>query len=138
MEFFGRRCGTQPVVQAHKALVPRLSVAPLQSRRELEHGGFQGVPPREDCARMRSSSVGSTSGHLSARRSSTARALSSPSSPSLYSRSSLLIATVLSTQVPHHVAISVSSRSSPVIVPETGWLESKGAIAELRQNRKGC
>jgi hypothetical protein len=36
------------------------------------------------------------------------------------------------------VAISVSSRSSPVIVPETGWLESKGVIAELRQNRKGC
>jgi hypothetical protein len=47
------------------------------------------------------------------------------------------MATALSTHVPHHAAISVSSRSSLVIVPEAGWVESKGAIVELSQNRKG-
>lgn len=98
---------------------------------------FKGYHFESIAARMLSSLAGSTSRHSPAEQSSTVRAPSSPSSSSLPSRLSRLTATALSTQVPHHASISSSSRSSFVIVPKTGWVESKGTIAELPQNRKG-
>ena len=53
------------------------------------------------------------------------------------SRLSRLTATALSTHVPHHAAISLSSRKSSLSVPEVGSSKSRGTIVELSQKLKG-